>query len=186
MPAVIARAAALLAILLLPVASFAAIDAVLEGQPDNSVILRISGAGENFNGSDDGAFGNIGWFNLIPGKPFDTSFTGRAMALETPLPFAAGVKLVSISLDDDRGLVNDDDFALWFDGNFDLDSPFQVDGESVVQGLDFSLLSPGVFTSTNELGLLTLSIVAVPLPPAVLLFAGAGALVLRQRRQPRA
>ena len=169
----------------------ATVDVVLEGQLDDTVIMRISGSGADFDGTpEDNAFQNIAWSNLQGGKALDPSLRSARFDLVPLLPFATGIDLVAITLDDDGGQANADDFAIWFEPDFDYDDPFDVQGEALVQGLSFGLLTEGVYTSSNAIGTLSLTITAVPLPPALLLFGGAvGAMAVparRRRRQPAA
>ena len=154
--------------------SFASIDVDVLGQADGSVLIRVSGQGEDANGSPDGEFLNIGWDNLS-GNPFFTPPPPQRIRVPLPAPisFAPGVSIIAVILDDDPGTTNVDDFAIEWNTAFDYDDPFDFQGEVVIPGLNFAILIPGQYTAVNALGPLNLNIQAVPVPAAAVLFLGA-------------
>ncbi|MEM8943645.1 MAG: hypothetical protein AAGD11_00565 [Planctomycetota bacterium] len=156
----------------------------LREAPSDGVIGSVSGSGtfDNtslgitnvFNVDDVGEFTDVGFFNFV---------------FVTPLTFAPGITIGSVTIDDD-GIGNDDFF--WFINPPASNGlvPYSASGSSVLAGLSFSDLVPGTYSSPTHpqsvaLGGFTLNIVAIPEPSAFLCFGLVGVLESCRRRSKR-
>lgn len=184
----------------------AAVVVTLRESNTGGVEFNLSGTGMFDNSVSLSHLGYVFFDNF--GDPFQSVplFSGNALQPMTLAPFApvsSGVSIQSIVFDDDSNGDGSDDFALRFFGsglsNGDpIPGPFPLQTSSAfsdvqgdVFGLQFSMLNPGTYTSSdaesNAFGGFTLIIEApatVPLPAgSLLLVGGLGALALSRRRR---
>jgi len=172
-------------------AAAATIDAELRELPDGTVLFSIAGAGEDHDGQpSDDAFNQVFWLD-IPGDDLFGSGLDvpgeQSKDLAQPIPFAPGIDIVGLSMQNEGAGGGVDDFVLLLSDVFDFDAPFATAGEAVVQGLDFATLNAGASVQVaNQVAELNLTITPVPLPPAALLFLGAAVSLLAgaSRRLP--
>ena len=154
------------------------VDVLLSPLPGDQAQITITGSGEDFDGSPTGSGTAASWFNLLGGNPFGNEIENSSFALAAPLSLTPGVNITEIQLDSDgNNAPLSDDLTLLFDGFLDFDGAFAIDGTTVLSNLSFTDLNPGVYTRTNSLGILTLTIAPVPLPAAAwMMLAALGAL----------
>ncbi len=130
--------------------------------------------------------------DLGPGDPFSSNVNFTSFNLANPMVFASGINITQIIIDDDGGPGLDDIFFPLSASLSTTPIAFNASGSSQVNGLSFSDLTIGTYTSPNhpvsvELGGFTLNIrdqqVSVPEPAtAALGLMGVAGLMMRRRR----
>ncbi|MFK8032257.1 MAG: thrombospondin type 3 repeat-containing protein [Gammaproteobacteria bacterium] len=115
--------------------------------PNDGTTAHITGTGTKMS---PGGGISLNWANLVGGDPFDASLQSTQFQLATPLGFTSSADIVALNFDSDGTGSNQDDFTIRFSDLFSFEDAYQIDDESVVTGLDFALLNPGVYTRPDS------------------------------------
>jgi hypothetical protein len=145
----------------------------------DGVLATFSGSGKAIPDANNTAtvVGDIGNFTNIEVAP----------TLVTPINFTEVINITSLSFDDDG--TTGDDFAIFYDTAVVLSTDYSIEGASVLLGVNFSDLNPGIYIgnasfSAVRLGeKITLEVSAVPIPAAVWLFGSSLGLLGWLRRK---
>lgn len=164
----------------------AALILTLSDDGSGGTLATFGGSGTAIETGAGASFGNLGNY---------TTLDLNVLSFVTPIHVVGGVSITSITIDDDSAqLTPDDDLSLFLSGPIAAGSAYAVSGSSLIDGLSFSALIPGVFVSQFAIGpfdQLTLTVMAkavpVPEPSTLALLAVAlGSMVIgRVRRSGR-
>lgn len=147
-------------LLCLSVASNAGLVVTLSNDGFDGVIATFEGSGVTGGvGSNQTAqFFNIGEYTTASGSPFGLADT---------ITFAPGISVLLLGISDDLA-PNPDDFGFIVDGIISPGTAYSATGSSVVIGLSYTDLIPGVYTSNEPGGIViedfTLVIEEIPTP----------------------